>query len=101
MPGKRVQFDDDTWQAIDAVMRQSGRSFQNSPMRPSLLCSRSTSSPWDLKAALEESIGRRGKPQRVEALGSIKGEQDNKNPGPARGFCSMSAGTASRSSSGN
>jgi hypothetical protein len=28
VPGKRVQFDDETWQAMDAVVRRSGRSFQ-------------------------------------------------------------------------
>jgi hypothetical protein len=28
MPGKRVQFDDDTWEAIEAVTHDSGESFQ-------------------------------------------------------------------------
>jgi hypothetical protein len=28
MPGKRLQFDDETWQTIEAVARQSDRSFQ-------------------------------------------------------------------------
>jgi len=28
MPGKRVQFDDETWQAIDAVARGKGKTFQ-------------------------------------------------------------------------
>jgi hypothetical protein len=28
MPGKRVQFDDETWQAIDAVASQQGKTFQ-------------------------------------------------------------------------
>ena len=28
MPGKRLQFDDGPWQAIEAVARQSDRSFQ-------------------------------------------------------------------------
>jgi hypothetical protein len=28
MPGKRVQFDDETWEAIEAVARDSGKSFQ-------------------------------------------------------------------------
>jgi hypothetical protein len=27
MAGKRVQFDDETWQAIDAVARRQGKSF--------------------------------------------------------------------------
>ena len=28
MVGKRVQFDEETWQAIQAVTRQTGKSFQ-------------------------------------------------------------------------
>jgi hypothetical protein len=28
MPGKRVQFDDETWQAMDAVASQQGKTFQ-------------------------------------------------------------------------
>ena len=28
MPGKRVKFDDDTWQAIDAVAHHSAKTFQ-------------------------------------------------------------------------
>jgi hypothetical protein len=37
MPGKRVQFDDETWQAIDAVARQRGKSFQKLADEASLL----------------------------------------------------------------
>jgi hypothetical protein len=28
MPGKRVQFDDETWEAIKAVSRTTGKDFQ-------------------------------------------------------------------------
>lgn len=28
MPGKRVQFDDETWQAIDGLVTTLGKSFQ-------------------------------------------------------------------------
>lgn len=36
MPGKRVQFDDETWQAINAVARAGeARAFKTSPMKPS------------------------------------------------------------------
>jgi hypothetical protein len=28
MPGKRVQFDDETWEAIEATIRDNGSSFQ-------------------------------------------------------------------------
>jgi hypothetical protein len=29
MPSKRVQFDDETWQAVEAVARQTGKSFRD------------------------------------------------------------------------
>jgi hypothetical protein len=29
MPGKRVQFNDETWAAIDALARERGMSFQD------------------------------------------------------------------------
>jgi hypothetical protein len=38
MVGKRVQLDDETWEAIRAVLRDSGDSFQELPMRHSLIC---------------------------------------------------------------
>jgi hypothetical protein len=28
MVGKRVQFDNDTWEAVEAVMHDNGRTFQ-------------------------------------------------------------------------
>jgi hypothetical protein len=43
MPGKRVQFDDETWQAIDAVARGKGKTFR--------------------QLADEESVGGKGKPR--------------------------------------
>ncbi|HEY8299601.1 MAG TPA: hypothetical protein VIF65_03910 [Methyloceanibacter sp.] len=45
MPGKRVQFDDETWQAIDAVARGKGKTFQQLPMKPSRTSWRSIASP--------------------------------------------------------
>ena len=35
MPGKRVQFDDETWQAIDAVASQQESPFRRLPTKPS------------------------------------------------------------------
>jgi hypothetical protein len=35
MPGKRVQFDDETLEAIRAVARDTGKSFQKMPTKPS------------------------------------------------------------------
>jgi hypothetical protein len=38
MPGKRVKFDDHTWEAIEAVAHDSGSSFQAASARPMRLC---------------------------------------------------------------
>jgi hypothetical protein len=43
MVGKRVQFDDETWQAIEAVADDTGKAFQ-APTRRLRICLRSTSS---------------------------------------------------------
>jgi hypothetical protein len=55
MPGKRVQFDDDTWQAIQAVARETGKSFQElaSTAFADLLAKHKQ--PVGFKAALEAS----------------------------------------------
>jgi hypothetical protein len=38
MVGKRVQFDDATWEAIRAVLRDSGDSFQELAEEALLIC---------------------------------------------------------------
>jgi hypothetical protein len=40
--GNHVQFDDETWQAIQAVARQTGKSFQELASAAMPTCSRST-----------------------------------------------------------
>jgi hypothetical protein len=61
MPGKRVQFDDDTWQAVQAVARQTGKSFQElaSTAFADLLAKHHQ--PVGFKAALEASATPRSK----------------------------------------
>jgi hypothetical protein len=61
MPGKRVQFDDDTWQAIEAVVRQSGSSFQELADEAFKDLLKKHKQPVGLKAALKESVGTRSK----------------------------------------
>jgi len=63
MPGKRVQFDDDTWQAMDAVVRRSGRSFQELANEAFKDLLKKHRQPVGLKAALKESVGERRKPR--------------------------------------
>jgi hypothetical protein len=61
MPGKRVQFDDETWQAIDAVARGKGKSFQDLADEAFKDLLKKYHQPVGLKAALKESVSGRGK----------------------------------------
>jgi hypothetical protein len=63
MPAKRVQFDDETWQAMDAVVRRSGRSFQELADEAFADLLKKHKQPVGLKAALEQSVGNRRKPR--------------------------------------
>ena len=59
MPGKRVQFDDDTWEAIEAVMHDSGKSFQELADETFAELLKKRKQPVGLKASLKESVGPR------------------------------------------
>jgi hypothetical protein len=61
MPGKRVQLDDDTWQAIEALVRASGSSFQELADEAFKDLLKKHKQPVGLKAALKESVGARSK----------------------------------------
>jgi hypothetical protein len=63
MPGKRVQFDDETWQAIDAVVRGKGKTFQELADEAFKDLLKKHHQPVGLKAALKESVGGKGKPK--------------------------------------
>jgi hypothetical protein len=63
MPGKRVQFDDETWQAIDAVVRGKGKAFQELADEAFKDLLKKHHQPVGLKAALKESVGGKGKPK--------------------------------------
>ena len=62
MRGTRVQFDDETWEAIEAVMRDSGSSFQDLTNEAFADLLKKHKQPVGLKAALQESVGVAGKP---------------------------------------
>jgi len=66
MPGKRVQFDDDTWEAIEAVARDSGSSFQELVDEAFADLLKKHKQPVGLKAALKESVFARSKPPRTK-----------------------------------
>jgi hypothetical protein len=63
MPGKRVQFDADTWEAIEAVSRDGGESCQELADEAFKDLLKKRKQPVGLKAALKESVGARGKPR--------------------------------------
>jgi hypothetical protein len=56
MPGKRVQFDDETWQAIDAVLSREGMTFQELTDEAFKDVLKKHKQPVGLKAALKESV---------------------------------------------
>ena len=61
MPGKRVQFDDEAWAAIDALARERGVSFQDLTDEAFADLLKKHRRPVGLKAALKESVAARGK----------------------------------------
>jgi hypothetical protein len=63
MPGKRVQFDDETWQAIDAVALGEGKTFQDLADEAFKDLLKKHHQPVGLKATLKESVGGKRKPR--------------------------------------
>jgi uncharacterized protein with von Willebrand factor type A (vWA) domain len=57
MPGKRVQIDDETWQALDLLARDSMLSFQDLADEAFRDLLRKHGRPIDLKTALRQSAG--------------------------------------------
>ena len=57
MPGKRVQFDDATWQALDLLARDRMMDFQELADEAFRDLLRKHGRPTDLKSALRQSAG--------------------------------------------
>ena len=57
MPGKRVQLDDETWQALDLLARDSTLTFQDLADEAFRDLLRKHGRPTDLKTALRKSAG--------------------------------------------
>jgi predicted DNA-binding ribbon-helix-helix protein len=57
MPGKRVQLDDETWQALDLLARDRMQSFQELADEAFRDLLRKHGRPTDLKSALRQSLG--------------------------------------------
>jgi len=66
MVGKRVQFDDETWQAIQSVVRQTGKSFQELASTAFTDLLKKHNQPVGFKAALEASVTPRTKVKRAK-----------------------------------
>jgi hypothetical protein len=56
MPGKRVHFDDETWEAIEATIRDSGSSFQELADEAFADLLKKRKRPVGLMASLKESV---------------------------------------------
>ena len=57
MPGKRVRFDQETWNALDVLARDSMRDFQELADEAFADLLRKHGRPVDLKTALRQSVG--------------------------------------------
>ncbi|HEY7665083.1 MAG TPA: hypothetical protein VH934_18355 [Xanthobacteraceae bacterium] len=57
MPGKRVQLDDETWQALDLLARDRMQNFQELADEAFRDLLRKHGRPTDLKSALRQSVG--------------------------------------------
>jgi hypothetical protein len=57
MPGKRVQFDDETWAALDLLARDRMATFQELADEAFADLLRKHSRPTDLRSALRKSAG--------------------------------------------
>ena len=57
MPGKRVQFDEATWQALDLLARDRMATFQELADEAFADLLRKHGRPTDLKSALRQSVG--------------------------------------------
>jgi len=57
MPGKRVQFDDETWQALDLLARDRMQDFQELADEAFRDLLQKHGRPTDLKSALRQSAG--------------------------------------------
>ena len=67
MPGKRVQFDEDTWAALDLLARERMMDFQELADEAFRDLLRKHGRPASLKAALRQSLGKSATVHRLPA----------------------------------
>ncbi len=66
MPGKRVQLDDETWQALDLLARDQMKTFLEMADEAFAGLLRKNGRPVDLKDALRRSAGHSATIQKLE-----------------------------------
>jgi hypothetical protein len=66
MPGKRVQFDDETWNALDLLARDRMQDFQELADEAFRDLLEKHGRPTDLKTALRQSVERNQRPKLIE-----------------------------------
>jgi hypothetical protein len=64
MVTKRVQFDDETWEAVEAVMHDTRSSFQDIADEAFADLLKKHKQPVGLMASLKESVRTRSRPKR-------------------------------------
>lgn len=74
MPGKRVQFDDETWTAVDLLARDRMMTFQELADEAFRDLLRKHNRPTSLKEALRKSAG-----ESAEVI-ALKGRQTKRKP---------------------
>jgi predicted DNA-binding ribbon-helix-helix protein len=67
MPGKRVQFDEETWAALDLLARERMATFQELADEAFADLLRKHNRPTDLKSALRKSAGALAKAKRAKS----------------------------------
>jgi hypothetical protein len=84
MPGKRVQFDEETWHAVNLLARDTAKDFQELADEAFADLLRKHNRPVDLKAALRQSAGRSATVTPITA-GGRHSKTKRKRPAAGRG----------------
>ena len=77
MPGKRVQFDNETWNALDLLARDRMMDFHELAEEAFRDLLRKHNRPTDLKAALRQSAGQTAS---VHKLQTKRGKRNRRTP---------------------
>ena len=79
MHGKQVQFDDDTWHAIEAVANETGSTFPELAAKAFVDLLKKHHQPVGFFAALEQSLGGHENPRKKASKKSEMRQRVSKN----------------------